>query len=259
MFDSIYGQAKITAKYLPENEAVKMLIDDSLEVVILSRNLNKEELAFFEARQLIPKWNRLAVDALAFVLHPSNRDSVLTVEQVKNILSGKISTWKEINPKSSLGPISIVFDNPNSGIVRFVKDSILVGGELSKQVFAVKNNPEVIKYVGEHPGSIGLIGLNWISDTDDKGVQKFRKAIRVAEIAKTAGVESFKPMQAYLATHDYPFRRSIYIINAQGRTFGLGTGISSFLASQRGQLIFLKSGLLPANSPIRLVETRKSL
>lgn len=257
VFDSIYGQAKIDAKYVAENIAVKMLINDSLEVAILSRRLTDEEEKYFQSKGFTPKWTKLAWDALAVITNPANRDSLLTVEQVKDILSGKTTKWAQINPKSALGNIQICFDNPNSGIVRYAKDSILRGEQLAPQVFAVKNNPEVIKYVSENKGAIGIIGLNWISDTDDTGVQNFRKNIRLVEIAKTAGAEGFQPYQGYLAQGKYPFRRSVYIINAQGRARGLGTGIASFIASQRGQLIMLKSGLLPASAPLRLIEVKK--
>lgn len=257
VFDSIYRQAKIDAKYVPENIAVKMLLDDSLEVAILSRRLNEEEEKYFQSRGFTPKWTKLAWDALAVIINPANRDTLLTVEQVKDILSGKTTKWGQINSKSTLGSIQICFDNPNSGLVRYAKDSILRGAELAPQVFAVKNNPEVIKYVSENKGAIGIIGLNWISDTDDTGVQNFRKNIRLAEISRGAGQEGYQPYQAYLARGNYPFRRSVYCINAQGRARGLGTGISAFIASQRGQLIILKSGLLPANAPLRLIEVKK--
>jgi phosphate transport system substrate-binding protein len=257
VFDSIYSQAKIDAKYEPENVVVKMLLDDSVEVVILSRKLNESEENYFKSRGFTPKWTRLAWDALAVIVHPSNRDTALTVEQVADILSGKTTNWNQINPKSALGGIQIAFDNPNSGLLRYAKDSILRGTPLAPQVFAVKTNPEVIKYVSEHVGAVGIISMNWISDTDDKGVQKFRKSIKIAEISPKKGEIGYQPYQAYLARGNYPFRRSVFIINAQGRAFGLGTGFASFVASQRGQLMMLKSGLLPANSPLRLIEVKK--
>jgi len=38
---------------------------------------------------------------------------------------------------------------------------------------------------------------------------------------------------------------------------GLGTGFAQFIAGEKGQRIFLKSGLVPAQMPIRLVEVKK--
>jgi len=50
--------------------------------------------------------------------------------------------------------------------------------------------------------------------------------------------------------------RDIYIINAEPRN-GLVTGFSSFVASDKGQRIILKSGILPAIAPTRVVSVRK--
>jgi phosphate transport system substrate-binding protein len=55
---------------------------------------------------------------------------------------------------------------------------------------------------------------------------------------------------------NYPLRRDIYIISREART-GLGSGFASFVAGQKGQLIFQKSGLMPANVQARIVTTQK--
>jgi phosphate transport system substrate-binding protein len=110
--------------------------------------------------------------------------------------------------------------------------------------------------VGKNKSALGIIAANWISDTDDAGVQKFMKEVRIADVAKEVGKEGYGPYQAYLATGDYPFKRTIYIINAQGRRNGLGAGFASYLARD-GQRIMLKEGLLPANAVTRLVKTSR--
>lgn len=254
VFDSIYRTAKINPRYVSEGEATNLLIKDSVQVVVIGRKLNAEELAYFQSRGFVPAITPIAYDALGIILHPSNRDSVLTVQQVRDILSGKITDWKELNPKSTLGKILLVFDSPLSGTLRYVRDSIIAGQELSKQASALKSNPEVIEYVSKNKSAIGIIAANWISDTDDGGVQKFMHEIRIADIAKETGKEGYGPYQAFLATGDYPFKRTVYIINAQGRRNGLGAGLSSYLAKD-GQRIMLKDGLLPANAVTRLIKS----
>ena len=254
VFDSIYRTAKINPRYVSEGEAVNLLIHDSVQVVVIGRKLTTEELAYFQSRGFTPATTPIAYDALGIILHPANRDSVLTVQQVSDILSGKITTWKDINPKTALGNIQLVFDNPLSGTLRYVRDSIIAGQELSKQASALKSNAEVIDYVSKNKNAIGIIAANWISDTDDGGVQKFMKEIRIADVAKETGKVGYGPYQAFLATGDYPFKRTIYIINAQGRRNGLGAGLSSYLAKD-GQRIMLKDGLLPANAVTRLVKS----
>lgn len=256
VFDTIYGRAKINARYVPESEAVNALLNDSVEVIIVPRSLKEQELAYYKKKGIVPKMTLIAHDAVAFIINPANKDSVLTVDQIKGIMTGEITSWKQINPKSSQGNITIVFDNANSSNVRYCRDSIAGGAALPNSASAVKTNSEVIDYVSKNKGAIGIIGANWISDSDDKGVQSFLKNIVLVDVASQPGAEGFGPYQAYLATKQYPFRRSMYLINCQGRA-GLGLGLASFLASDPGQRIMMKEGLLAANIPIRLMQVIK--
>jgi phosphate transport system substrate-binding protein len=257
VFDSIYRTAKIDARYVSEGEAIKALMDDSVQVVVVGRQLTREEMSYFESRGFKPPQTPIAYDAIAFVTNPANTDSVFTIEQIKNILTGRVTKWSEINPKSKLGDIRLVFDHPTSGPLRYVRDSIIADGSaLSPAASALKTNEEVIRYVTKSKNAIGIIAANWISDTDDKGVQKFRREIRIADIAPEAGQEGYGPYQAYLATGKYPFKRCMYIINAQARRNGLGAGFASYLAGD-AQRIMLKDGLLPARAVTRLVKTSR--
>jgi phosphate transport system substrate-binding protein len=257
VFDSIYRQAKIEPYYVSEGEAVNALIRDSIQVAIITRKLTEQEMVFFKQRGFVPPTTPIAYDAVAFILNPENRDTVFTVDQIREILTGKVNKWSQFNPKSKLGAINLVFDNALSGTLRYVKDSILMGAPLSTAASALKVNEDVINYVSKNKNAVGIIAANWISDTDDKGVQKFRKEIKIADIAKEPGKEGYGPYQAYMITNDYPFKRTVYIINAQARK-GLGLGFASFLAGDNGQRIVLKAGLVPAQAPTRLIKaTRK--
>jgi phosphate transport system substrate-binding protein len=257
VFDSIYRQASFDAKYVAEGEAVKALIDDSIDVIIITRKLNMEEETYLKEKTgLAPRVTPIAHDAIALILNPANKDTVFTKAQIIDILTGKTTQWKQINTKSPLSNINVVFDNVKSGTVRYCKDSILMGADIFKGANALKTNQEVIAYVAKNKNALGIIAANWISDTDSKGVQAFLKEVALADVAEKEGEEGFGPFQAYLATRQYPYRRTVYLINGQNRA-GLGMGLASYLASDPGQRIVLKSGMLPANTPIRLIKTRK--
>ena len=253
VFDSIYRRAKINPIYMSEGEAVNAMIQDSVQVIIIGRQLTEKEMSYFQSRGFTPPTTPIAYDALGFILNRENPDTVLTVQQIRDILTGKTTNWKEINPKSTLGKVNLVFDHPMSGTLRYVRDSIIAGQELNPQASALNNNEAVIDYVHKNKAAIGVIAANWISDTDDGGVQKFLRDIKLVDVARETGKVGYGPLQAYLATGDYPFKRTVYIINAQGRRSGLGTGFASYLA-QDGQRIILKDGLLPANAVTRLIK-----
>ena len=120
-----------------------------------------------------------------------------------------------------------------------------------------------VDYVEKNPSALGIIGVNWISDGDDPSAKYFLKqvrtlAIKAPDTAKYGYNDFYRPYQAYIATHEYYFWRRLYIIMRESRA-GLGTGFASFVAGDKGQRIILKSGLVPATAPVRLVQTKNSL
>ncbi len=252
VFDSIYRQARVHPKYVSEGEAVAAIIRDSIQVVVIPRKLADDELKYFTQRGFTPKMTPIAYDAVAFILHPSNQDTVFTRDQLRDLLTGKLAKWSDLNPNSKLGAIRLVYDNPLSGTVRYVKDSIGGGAPLPPNASALNTNAEVIAYVAKTPGAVGIISANIISDTDDGGVQKFLTEIRLLRVSQATGERGFGPFQAYLATGQYPYKRTLYVINAQARP-GLGLGLASYLAGD-GQRLILKEGMLPANAVTRLIE-----
>lgn len=252
-FESFHRHANINVKYLSEGASLDLMIKDSCKVVVMCRDLTKAERANFKAHNIFPISTKIAEDAIAIIVNPANTDSVLSVNNIREILLGEDSTWAMINPNSNLNKIDVVFDNQGSANARYMQDSILKGKQFGSNVFAVKSNKQVIEYVSKHKNAIGFLSVNWISDMDDPQVQKFLNKIKVVAISKVEGGEYFKPFQAYIQTKEYPFTRNVYMINRQTRR-GLGMGFVHFVADDKGQLIILKSGLIPAIAPVRLVE-----
>lgn len=192
------------------------------------------------------------------ITHLGNPDSLISVKDIRRILTGDAKQWKDIDPASRLGDIGLVFDNKNSSTVRFAVDSICKGAPLSGRVKALKTNREVIDYVARTPDAIGIIGVNWLSDRNDSTGLSFSKEVRLMSVSaadKAMPDNSYKPYQAYLYYGDYPLARSIYALLNDPRS-ALPWGFASFLASDRGQRIILKSGLVPATQPVRVVNVK---
>lgn len=251
-FEALYKNAKIHVKYSPESQSINYLINDSCKVIVINRDLTTEEKKAFESKNIFPKSTKIAEDAIAFIVNNENIDTVLTIAKLKAMLSGKDTLWKQVNEQSILGNVNVVFDNTGSTNARYMKE-VLDGKELGANCFAVKSNPEVIKYVNEHKNAIGIVSVNWISDRDDSISQGFLKKIKVVAIAKNEEDKAYKPYQAYIKTKEYPFCREVYMISRQTRA-GLGMGFVSFVAGEKGQLMILKAGLIPSIAPVRMVE-----
>ena len=259
-FESIYQYAKINVSYKSEGNAFQDLLEDSARIIIVTRELTPQEKKHFEDIKLYPRITKIAYDAVAFVTNNSNPDSQFTDDQVKKIITGEISTWKQIDPKSINSPIQIIFDNNNSGTLRFLKE-YAGNRNLSKNSSASNSSKEVIDYVSKNRNALGVLGVTWVSDRRDSTLMSFVNKVRVVENSPPDSSEGrgeyYKPYQAYIATKYYPLWRTVYIISREARA-GLGTGFASFIASDKGQRIILKSGLVPASQPVRLVELRNN-
>jgi len=125
--------------------------------------------------------------------------------------------------------------------------------------YAVSNNAEVINFVEKNPNAIGVVSVNWVSDKNDTLSHSFLKRIQVAAISAPGSNDPkgnfYNPHPGYIAEGYYPFTREVYCINRQPY-LGLAYGISSFIAGEKGQLIVLHSGMVPAAMPVRIVELK---
>ncbi len=248
-FEGIYRNAKIKVTYLSESDAIDALLNDSARLTIVTRKLVENEENLLLEQTIVPHQLKIATGGIALITNQQNADTLITVEEVKKILQGDIGllSANPLNPTLSV----VVFDHPTSGIVRFFEDSLELGDKLPDYCFAVNNNASVVEYVSKTPRALGLIDVSWISDRDDSTTNSFLNSIRVLAVSRDSG--SFQPYQAYLAQGSYPLIRDIIMITREARS-GLGNGFMAFVASDKGQRIVLKSGLVPATMPIRIVE-----
>jgi phosphate transport system substrate-binding protein len=125
----------------------------------------------------------------------------------------------------------------------------------TKNVFSFKTNEEVIKYVAENAGRIGIVGVNWLFQPMPD-MQKYINEINILSVKGLKGENYYEPSQNNIAEGKYPLARDLYIINCQGYS-GLGMGFASFVAGDIGQRIILKSGLLPIRIPSRNITIEK--
>ena len=259
VFEGLYPLAEIVPTYTTEVEAINMLLKDSVRLAITTRTLTKEEMNSFHSRKFYPREIKLATDAVALIINRQNPDTLLSVRDFRRILTGEAKEWKQVYPSTSLKGIQVVFDNKNSSTVRFAQDSICGGKPLSTgNVSALETNQQVIDFVAKNPAAIGVIGVNWLGNRSDTTNLSFRDEIRVMAVSAedvATSANSYKPYQAYLYYGNYPLARPIYVLVNDPRN-GLPWGFSAFLTTDKGQRIILKSGLVPATQPVRIVHVK---
>lgn len=260
VFAHDYPKADITPKFVPEGEAINMLLNDSVQLAIVCRELTDKEKAFLKTRDYKAIQTKSAKDGIALIVNPANTDTLLKYDKMMSILKGEITDWKQLNPKSKAGKIQLVFDLALSSTYRYITESTGVPNLETKNFYAVGNDEKVIEYVSKNKEAIGFIGSSWISDKNDSTALSFIQSVNVLGISPKPGAdgqnEYFQPFQAYIAQDAYPFTRTIYAVCSEPRA-GLATGFSSFMSGPKGQRIFLKSSVVPAKMPIRLIRVTK--
>src|SRR3970282_2395730 len=240
IFQSEY-KAKIILTSKSENEIEKAFLADSSRIVVLARKLNENETKYFQNLKITPKATKIGTDAIAFISNKASKDTLIALEDVIEFMRGKT--------KSSIK--GLVFDNLNSSTVRYMNDLAGLKTVPAKGIYSFKTNEEVIKYVSENDGMIGVVGLNWLYEPTSN-VKEYLKKVNVLSVKGISKTGYFAPTQNNLAEGTYPLARDLYIINCQGYS-GLGMGFASFVAGDIGQRIILKSGLLPWRTPGRKV------
>jgi phosphate transport system substrate-binding protein len=241
IFANNYKQAEINIIYKPQQELLSLFLNDSIDVAIMTRPLTKDEAKYYENRKIIIRTTKFAIDGIALITGQNNQDSVISVEELKNVLLGKANKDKVF-----------VFDHPKSSTVEYLMNLAEVK-VLPSNIYALNSNKEVIKYVIKHPNAIGIVSVAWIKrPTPD--ISADVAALKVMGVSQNGGTYN-KPSQSNLKMGEYPLIRDLYLINCQGRA-GLGTGFAAFLAGEVGQRIILKSGLAPDSLSSRQIMIR---
>ena len=247
VYESNHPGTHILVNYKPEAECLKDMLTDSVRMVIVTRRPSQEERDWVS--DSLKKQTRsmvIARDGISVILHPDAPDSLLTMTDIREILTGRF--------KKNLIP---VFDGVKAtSTVRFIIDSVLKGDSLTPTAMAARSSEGVIDYVSKNPGVVGFIGVSWIGNPEDSSNMSFLKKVKVAHLQATDIPDSYvKAYQANIYLKRYPMVRDlVYILKENHR--GLGTGFANFMSGEIGQIIFKRAYLAPSfkNLSIRPVK-----
>ncbi len=237
VFALSFPKANIEVSYKSEIECFKDLASDSTRMIIVTRGLDKKEQANYKDQlSYAPTFGILAYNAIAVVVNKKSKDSIFSMADLSASLSGK-------NNKQ------VVMDGSHlTGIVRFLKDSLLHETPFGKNVVSANGSEEVISYIKDNANAIGFVGMNWVGDNYDPKQMEDRKTLKMALVECTLCIEKgyySQPSQSNISKGHYSLSLPIYYILKENAP-GLGTGLLNFMSLERGQLIFQRAFLVPA-------------
>jgi putative phosphate ABC transporter, phosphate-binding component len=246
-------EATLLPVYCSEDSAVKLLLKDSVRMAITTHPLNDKQKEFVGSHNLSVTQSKIAYDAFALIVNKANTDTVINLDELRAIVQGRITDWKQLEVTHRSGKLSLVFDASGSSTVRYMKDSLNGGKELKGNIFAQGSNLKVIQAVKENPNVIGVVSTDWLRQEkgDTTVIKSFQDldvhVMLVGKVGKKAN-DWQRPYQYYIATGEYPLVRSVWAITTDPRTRSALKSFYFFLKDNVGQRVICNSSqLLPRN------------
>ena len=168
-----YPSVRISVTGGGSGTGIAALINGTVDIANASRAMKSEEIEAAEANGITPVEFVVARDAIAVVIHPSNPVDQLTLEQISQIYTRRITNWQEVGGEDH--PIVLLSRESNSGTyVYFLENVIRMGDDDSDLLFSpdtllMPSSEGISAEVRQNPNAIGYDGLGYVT-TDQKMV-----------------------------------------------------------------------------------------
>jgi phosphate transport system substrate-binding protein len=245
-FMDLYAKAKVLVVAGGSNPGLAAIFNDSAQIAVTTRPMTEIERKRAADAAFSVNEFKVAKDGIAVIVNQVNGITQLTVDQVIQVFTGKITNWAQV--KGSNYPIRVCVWDENSGTYAYVQDSILKGKKYASQIVRFASTEDMIKYIYENSGAIGMISMarlykSWGPLVDDIRI----KAVAVAVDVKGPFVA---PDEATVHDGTYPFARYIYLYTPR-EPKGLDAGFVTYIMSTPGQRILAQNGLVPITIPVK--------
>ncbi len=217
---------------------IAALINKTTTIAQSSREMKpqeKEEVLKATGKEV--KEFKVALDALAVIAHPSNPLSQLSIEQLSDIFTGKITKWSEVG--GSGGEILVLSRERNSGThVYFLEEIVRRGNakgpeEFASSVLMMPSSQAIAQEVSRNKNAIGYLGLGYVT-----------KNHKPLAVKKDADAPAVTPTVETAQNGAYPISRPLYIYTA-GAAEGEVKDFIDFTQSAEGQEIVRAMDFVP--------------
>ena len=96
---------------------------------------------------------KIAESRILFIVHPSNPVKSMTLAQVKDILAGKVTSWKDVGgPDAQILPVTEI---PSGGLRTTVEEKVMAGTPIAAAARTLNNGTQIPLIVKQVPAAIG--------------------------------------------------------------------------------------------------------
>ena len=217
---------------------IAALINGTVDIANASRSMKDNEIEDARANGIEPIEHVVAVDALAIIVHLDNPINELSIEQLADMFSGRITNWKEVGGNDA--PIILVSRETNSGThVYFLEEVVRRGEKDNEDIFApqtllMPSSVGITSEVRRNPNAIGYDGLGYVDPDHEK----------VLAVARHEGAAFTFPSVESAASGDYLLSRNLFMYTA-GVPKGPVAEYLNWIMGPAGQAIVAELGFVP--------------
>ncbi len=209
----------------------KALLNGTCDIANLSRHLKDTEKKAMDEKGVKPVAHVVAFDALPVIVHPSNKVKGLTIEQVRDIYTGKVTNWKEVGGSDQT--IVVISRDTNSGTFETFKELVL--GKDAKIIGNAEytgSNGGVRQRVQMTKGAIGYAGLGFVDNS-----------------VKALEINGVVPSAETVIAKQYPLSRELFMFtNGEPAPESLAGRFLGMSRSDKGKEIVQEIGFVPVPS-----------
>lgn len=220
---------------------IAALINGTVDIANASRPMKDREIAEAQSNDIEPTEHVVAIDALAVIIHPDNPVDGLTLGQLSDIYTGRISNWKEVGGADA--PIILLSRETNSGThVYFLETVVRLGDKENEDIFApqtllMPSSVGITSELRRNPNAIGYDGLGYVDPAHEK----------IVPLATDTERPFVEPNIDTATDGLYPLARNLYMYTA-GEPTGAVAEYLGWVKSPDGQGIVSKLGFVPLPS-----------
>jgi phosphate transport system substrate-binding protein len=212
---------------------IAALLEGTTDLAQLSRRIKFDEKNKLKEKGKTVKEITAAYDALAVIVHPSNKVENLTREQLEGIFTGKIKNWKDAGGDDLL--IVPYSRETSSGTYEFFKENVLKNKNYMSGIMSMPATGAIIQSVGQTRGAIGYVGLAYLN-----------KEVKAVHLSYDQGNMYVEPTVANAKNETYPIVRPLYYYYDTAAENSVKPFID-FILSGKGQQIVSETGFIPVD------------
>jgi len=205
---------------------VKAIITDTADIGMSSRDVREKEMASAKSNGVDMQTIVVAKDAIAVIVNEKNPISKLTVEQVGQIFTGKVTNWVAVGGRP--GDISAYTRNTSSGTYKVFQKLAMNKEDYGPKTQKMAGNEQIASEVAGNLNGIGYVGLAYV---ETPGV-------------KVVLVNGAEPSIKAVNDGSYPLARPLYYL-VNGEPKGLAKEFVDYTLSEAGQKIVKSVGFVP--------------